>query len=818
MKKHIVFIVCILLLTTSVSYSQQTKGNRERINFDFNWKFHLGHAANAEKDFDYTIHTIFNKAGQSIGTAIAPDFNDSLWSAVQLPHDWIVNLPFDKHAEKDHGYKPVGGAFPQNSVGWYRKSFKISRSDSGKRFVIQFDGVYRDSKFWLNGIYLGNNMGGYNSFSFDITDNLNFEEKNVLVVRADASQFEGWFYEGAGIYRHAWLNKLDNIHIAENGLFAHAVVKANAAEVNVETAVENKNGYSSDCSVVSYITSREGEKLATSAETSVVLGINEKKLIQQQIIVANERLWKLEDPYLYRLITVIKSGNKIVDQVSTKLGIRTIVMDKDKGIFLNGKYIKIQGVCCHQDHGGIGSALPDHLQFYRVGLLKEMGVNAYRTSHNPPAPELLDACDSLGMLVLDETRMLNSGKEYLDQFEKMILRDRNHPSIFMWSIGNEETIIQENSIGKRMAQTMILLQQKLDPTRPSTYAANLGNIFNGVNEVIPVRGFNYNLYGVDPYRLAHPDQPIFGSEVGSTVSTRGVYSKDTVSAWLPDQDITYPSWASKAEQWWPFAAERSWFLGGFVWTGFDYRGEPTPFQWPNINSHFGIMDMCGFPKNIYYYYQSWWAKKDILHISPHWNWKGKEGRSIEVWVNSNAETVELFLNKKSLGKKEMPRNGHLNWMVDYKPGILKAVAYKNDKKIIASSETTDVPYQLVITADRNKMLADGQDATVLNITVVDKKGLEVPDAGNLVKFSLDGEAKIIGVGNGDPSSHEPDQYNNQQDYQRHLFNGKCQVIFRAGTHAGTINIKAEAKEIKGASVEIQLSGRFDLVKEDYLNN
>ncbi len=362
-----------------------------------------------------------------------------------------------------------------------------------------------------------------------------------------------------------------------------------------------------------------------------------------------------------------------------RFGIRTISVTKD-GLFLNGKYIKVKGVCDHQDHAGVGSALPDYLQYYRVGLLKQMGASAYRTTHNPPTPELLDACDSLGMLVLDETRLLNSSHEYINQFEKLILRDRSHPSVFMWSIGNEEGYIQTNSTGKRIAQTLLAKQKELDPSRTSTYAADVANIYKGVNEVIPVRGFNYRILGVDPYHKDHPEQPIIGTEMGSTVTTRGIYEKDTVNAYLPDEDITAPWWANTAEQWWSLAAVRPWWMGGFVWTGFDYRGEPTPFEWPNINSHFGIMDMCGFPKNIYYYYQSWWTDKDVLHIAPHWNWKGREGQTIDVWVYSNADNVELFLNGKSLGKKEMPRNSHLQWEVNYEPGTLSAIAYKNGKE------------------------------------------------------------------------------------------------------------------------------------------
>jgi beta-galactosidase len=490
--------------------------------------------------------------------------------------------------------------------------------------------------------------------------------------------------------------------------------------------------------------------------------------------------------------------------VKVRFGIRTITIDKDKGLFVNGQPVKVHGVCCHQDHAGVGSALPDYLQYYRIQLLKDMGVNGYRTSHNPPTPELLDACDSLGMLVLDETRLLNSGPEYGGEFERLILRDRNHPCVFMWSIGNEEWMIQEWNMGKRIAQTQILRQEELDPTRTCTYAANVGNVWTGVNEVIPVRGFNYNLEGLDAYRAAHPNQPVIGTEVASTVSTRGIYVKDTVNAYVPDYDSVAPSWASTAEYWWRIAAPRDWFMGGFAWTGFDYRGEPTPFGWPDINSHFGIMDMCGFPKTVYYYYQSWWTDKDVLHIAPNWNWKGMPGKPVPVWVNTNADNVELFLNGKSLGKKDMPRNGHLEWMVNYIPGKLEAIAYKKGKKLTAVVETTGEPYKIVVQPSKTSLAADGRDAVVCNISVVDRQGREVPDAQSLLHFSVTGHAKIIGVGNGDPSSHEPDKCADG-GWQRHLFNGRCQVILQSSgpDDLGAIHLSVTGNGLQDGLASIQ---------------
>ncbi len=806
---HKIIPLCsFLVLLSAVTAAQSNPRNQIRLDAD--WKFAFGHAANPEKDFNYGLKNVFVKSGIATGTAIDSKFNDSAWRSLDIPHDWAVELPFVKVDNFDvmaHGYKPVGGLFPATSVGWYRKHFTIAKADSGQRFQIQFDGIFRDANIWINGFFVGNNKSGYVGAAYDVTDYINFDEENVLVVRADATHYEGWFYEGAGIYRHVWLNKYGNINIQRDGIFAYSAVGNNKATVTVETTIDNKSPQSSAATATSFLLNRLGQVVGTSKAQLLSLPPGTSKVTTQSINIQKPQLWSLEDPYLYRVMVQIKDAGKIVDQKIIRFGIRTIDI-KTNGVFLNDKHVKLFGVNNHQDHAGVGSALPDYLQYYRISLLKNMGVNAYRTSHNAPTPELLDACDSLGMLVMDEQRQVNSSPEYVDQFERIIKRDRSRASVFIWSIGNEEGRIQANSYGKRIAQTLVAKQKLLDPTRTSTYAADLGNIFNGVNEVIPVRSFNYRHSAVEDYHKDHPNQPIIGTEMGSTVTTRGVVEKDSVRAYLPDQDISAPWWASTAEAWWKVAADKDYWLGGFVWTGFDYRGEPTPYEWPNINSHFGILDMCGFPKNIYYYYQSWWTDKDVLHISPHWNlptkragWQDKQGQPVEVWVNSNADDVELFLNGKSLGKKDMPRNGHLNWAVKYEPGTLSAVAFKKGKKLTAKVETTGQPAEVVMTPYKTTMLADGTDVSVINISVVDREGREVPDADNLIKFSIKGPGKIIGVGNGDPSSHEPDKCADGM-WQRTLFNGKCQVIVQTGTTPGMISFDASATGLWKASTDI----------------
>ena len=809
MHKLFSFFFSALFFFTSFA---QTSFERRHLNFDNDWKFNFGNASDPAKDFNYGITAIFAKSGKTENTALDIKFKDADWRSLNLPHDWAVELPFENSSNFDvesHGFKPVGGLYPATSIGWYRKHFIADKKDSGQRFQIQFDGIFRDANIWINGFYLGNNKSGYVGACYDITDYLNYNKDNVVVVRVDATQYEGWFYEGAGIYRHVWLNQYNNTHIANDGVFVYSTVQKNNAEINIETNIENQNLFSSSCTVSSVVTDRNGKVIGQTKEQPLQLNINENKTVKQKIVITNPKLWSLEDPYLYRVTSVLRSAGKIIDSETKRFGIRTIEI-KPNGVFLNGKYIQIKGTNNHQDHAGVGSALPDYLQYYRIGLLKEMGANAYRTSHNAPTPELLEACDSLGMLVLDEQRLLNSSPEYMSQFERMIKRDRNHPSIFLWSIGNEEGWIQTTTTGRRIAQTLLAKQKELDPTRTSTYAADVANVFHGVNEIIPVRGFNYRQFGVADYHKAHPTQPIIGTEMGSTVSTRGIYVKDSVMGYLPDQDITAPWWASTAETWWPLAAENNFWLGGFVWTGFDYRGEPTPFKWPTINSHFGLMDMCGFPKNIYYYYQSWWSDKDVLHISPHWNWTGKEGQPIDVWVNSNADDVELFLNGKSLGKKNMPRNSHLQWNVNYEPGTLEAIAFKKGKKITAKVETTGKATEVVITPYKTTLLADGKDATVINVTVIDKQGRQVPDADNLIHFTLKGDArpddtvgraKIIGVANGDPGSHEADKVFDNK-WQRKLFNGKCQFIVQSGTKEDFVHIEASSDALYKASTNI----------------
>ena len=776
---------------------------REQLSLDRGWRFHLGDASAPARDFGYGSGAAFAKAGEAVGAA-RPDFNDSTWRTVNVPHDWAVELDFVHVNDEDvmqHGFKPVGRQFPASTIGWYRRSFILPEKDRDRRISVRFDGVFRDCIVWLNGHFIGRNLSGYGEFSFDITDYATFGGKNVLVVRVNAEQYEGWFYEGAGIYRHTWLIKHAPLHIPEYGVFVVPTVRGGAGIVDAATDVRNDGPTARSCVVRSIIRDRKGRVVAEVTGGKVTVMPGDTVTVRQRLRVASPEHWSLETPHLHTLRSLVLDRGSVVDSLETSFGIRTIHFDKDRGFFLNGVPVKIKGVCCHQDHAGVGSALPDRLQYYRIERLKEMGCNAYRASHNPPTRELLDACDRLGMLVMDENRLMGSSPELITGWETLIRRDRNRPSVILWSLGNEEFRIQSNDVGRRIAESLVGRLLRLDPTRQYTFAANNGNKFEGINSVMPVRGFNYmTITDIDTYRKDHPDQILIGSEEASTVCTRGIYASDTARGYVCDYDSVAPRWGSLAERWWKFFAARPWLAGAFVWTGFDYRGEPTPYGWPCINSHFGIMDVCGFPKNNYYYYQSWWSDRDVLHLFPHWNWKS--GQTIAVWVHSNCDSVELFLNGRSLGRRTVATNEHLSWSVPYEPGSLEAKGWRSGRRLASRRETTGNAVRLALAADRDSIGADAEDVAAVRVMAFDAGGREVPVAGNHVRFLLSGPGAIIGVGNGDPSSHEPDKCA-PDAWARRLFNGKCQVIIQAGATSGAMTLQATSEGLQGASLVVE---------------
>ncbi len=508
-------------------------------------------------------------------------------------------------------------------------------------------------------------------------------------------------------------------------------------------------------------------------------------------------LWSLESPDRYRLLSRVWSEGSLIDACETTFGFRTLRFDPDLGFFLNEKPVKLRGTCNHQDHAGVGVAIPDRLFEYRVKRLLEMGSNAYRCAHNPPAPELLEACDRLGMLVLDETRHLDSSPAGLAQLESLIRRDRNHPSVILWSLGNEEPI-QRTEAGVRMIATLKNLARRLDPTRQVTLAMN-GGWGSRTSDVLDVQGFNYNIKEYDLFHEQFPHKPIMVTESGSTVGTRGIYTRDPEKGYVSAYDHNELTWTASAEDTLKAAEQRAFIAGTFVWTGFDYRGEPTPYLWPCVNSHFGILDTCGFPKDHFYYYQAWWSSKTVLHLQPHWNWAGREGESIPVRALTNCEAVELLLNGESLGMKTVPRYSYVEWQVPFVPGVLAARGFVAGQAVVsAECRTTTAPARISLEADRTTLAADGEDLTVVNVSVQDDAGLVVPVADNLVRFSLSGNGKILGVGNGNPSCHEPDKAS-----QRSAFGGLCQVLVQGSDQPGELILTAESDGLRTARLVLK---------------
>jgi beta-galactosidase len=728
---------------------------RERLSLDANWKFHLG------DDWPDALH--LENSGTGSGPA-SEKFSDTYWRSVNVPHDWAVELPFDWAADGSHGFHTLGVKYPTNSIAWYRRTFELPQEDQGKRLWLTFDGVFRDATVWVNGWCVQHHEGGYYPFREDITDVVHYGGKNTVTVRVDATKTEGWFYEGAGIYRHVWLDKTAPVAIAADGIFVQSAFEQNIpkgdAEITVEVRLLNSQMNLTNATVRCEIISPDGKSLKQFS-ASEELRRQSQATVNLGTKLSSPSLWSPESPILYKLVTTVSVGGQTVDQQETRFGIRTVAFDPDKGFLLNGNAYRIQGTCNHQDHAGVGAAIPDALQEFRVDKLKEFGCNAIRTSHNPPTPELLDACDRLGMLVLDESRLMGSDSANLKKWDDQIRRDRNHPSVAMWCIANEQFMVQDTPQAASVARRMQDYVKQLDPLRPVTYASPEDDVFRGINSVIEVRGWNYH-YGpqMDRYHAAHPTQPNIGTEQASVVGTRGVYTNDRPRGYVAAYDVVWPGWTTTAESWWSYFAERPWLSGGFVWTGFDYRGEPTPYWWPCINSHFGILDTCGFPKDAFYYYQSWWTTNTVLHLLPHWNWPGREGQEILVQAFSNCKAVELFLNGTSLGRQTMKPNSKASWQVKYAPGTLSATGYDESGKVIAETkvETTGDAAQIKLTPNRKSINADGQDVSVFTVSAVDAQGRLVPVAQNKINFRIEGAGQIIGVGNGDPSCHEPDVY------------------------------------------------------------
>ena len=800
---------------------------RARGSLDFGWRFHQGDPADITADVanypempkldKLTTHQLKGEksearmealrsdifathAGEDV-SFVKSDFDDRSWRSVNLPHDWALELPFDSRADYDHGFRAIGDKqFGANNVGWYRRTFAVPAADAGKQFSIELDGAYRNSLVWLNGRILGRNVSGYIGRHFDATPYIKPGADNVLVVRVDASRFEGWFYEGAGIYRHVWLTKTNPIHVAPWGTFVHTTsLSGDTAQVAIETEVNNHGkAATSGATLTSTVYDAEGKAVA-SVTIPVEIAAGQTFTAKQQVAFkANP--WSPKTPYLYKLVTTVHHQNTVADVYETPFGVRTVVMDPNKGVILNGQPIEILGMCNHQDHAGVGVALSDRIQYFRIERLLQMGVNAYRTSHNAPTPELLDACDQLGMLVMDENRRVGADAETLSQLTQLIRRDRNHPSVFIWSLGNEEAEIQGTPAGAGIVRVMQDNVHSLDPSRRCTIAMN-HDWGSGFSTVIDVQGFNYFLNDMDAFHAKFPNQPAIGTETDSHVADRGIYANDPKNGFVTSYTVRHKDvpWGAVPEEWWPTFNERPWSSGGFGWTGFDYRGEPTPYvkNYVNTGSHFGTIDQCGFPKADYYYFQANWTLKPVLHLFPLWNWP-KSGETINVWAFGNCDAVELFINGASLGRKKLNPRKHLEWNVAYAPGTLKAVGYDASGAEVINDTvvTAGEPAGIRLTPDRATIQADGRDVSMITVEVVDVKGNVVPAASNDITFSVKGGA-LIGVGNGNPSSHEDDQADH-----RKVFNGLAQVIVQAPLKPGRVRLSANSPGLK--PVEITL--------------
>lgn len=788
-----------LFLTTAC----HTREHRQVLDFNSTWQFHPGDIAGGE----------------------SPDFDDSNWRMLDVPHDWSIEGTFSDTNKAT----PGGGALP-GGIGWYRKTFVLPLKDSTRAIFIDFDGIYRNSEVWINGHYLGKRPYGYASFRYELTPFLRFgKEANVLAVRVDNSeQPNSRWYSGSGIYRNVWLVKTGKVYVDHWGTqVLTPEVSRKTASIHLGTKVHNSTGMELDGTLETKITDRSGKALLKEY-TSFRLPADTTVLVEQKFILNNPQLWTLEDPALYKAETRVITGKLTTDTYSTTFGIRSFAFVRDSGFFLNGKLTKILGVCNHHDLGCLGAAINTRALERQLEILKAMGCNGIRTSHNPPAPELLDLCDRMGFVVMDEAfDMWKKSKSRFDysldwdawhnrDLQDFVLRDRNHPSVILWSIGNE-ILEQWDTTGIPIARELAGLVRELDSSRPITSGCNETRPFNNIikSGALDVIGYNYHQNEFAGFRNTHPNGAFIASETTSALATRGYYEmkSDSIRRWPVRWDIPFEGnpdhtcsaydncsapWGSTHEETWRVMKKYDFLSGMFIWTGFDYLGEPTPYWWPSRSSYFGIIDLAGFPKDAYYMYQSEWTRKPVLHLFPHWNWK--EGDSIDLWVYTNSAEVELFLNGKSLGvKKKTEEDLHLQWRVMYSPGEVKAIGRTSGKEDMTTQVmTAGKASRIELIPDRTSLQADGKDISFITVRILDEKGTLVPMADNLVKFSVKGEGSIAGVDNGDPVSHE-----SFKAAERKAFHGLCLAVVKGSRRAGSIELVAESEGLSSASVILE---------------
>ncbi|MFD2920182.1 glycoside hydrolase family 2 TIM barrel-domain containing protein [Terrimonas rubra] len=797
-------LILFMLLMVVISYGQP--GSRRTFNND--WQFYLGQT-------DESVHHA--------------TFKGEGWRNLSVPHDWSIELPFDKESPTGTG----GGAL-RGGLGWYRKVFVLPEADKHKKHFIRFDGVYMNSEVYLNGHLLGVRPNGYIGFSYDMSPYLQYgQQKNILVVKVNNDkQPNSRWYSGSGIYRNVWLESSSGIRISEWGPYITTPgIRAGKAVIKIETPVHIDKPAGAIYRLRQRLFDAKGVQLLQSqnkfraTETTVNL--------QQELTVTRPVLWSDENPYLYKIVSeVIDDNNKIMDSYTTRTGIRSFYFDADKGFFLNGKATKLRGVCMHHDLGALGTAINTRAIERQLEILKAMGCNSIRTSHNPPAPELLDLCDKMGFLVMDEAFDMWAKKKtdydyhlYWDQWHERdlrdhVLRDRNHPSVIMWSVGNE--IIEQwgkDSSGAVILDKLVNIVKELDD-RPAITANNEINTYNNLLKanITPLIGYNYSHKYWDSVHSRWGKKPFIVTESTSALQTRGSYDmpSDSIRRWPEawDKPLTTGNtdttcsaydncatpWGSTHEESLKLFQKYDHIGGMYVWTGFDYIGEPTPYPWPARSSYFGIVDLAGFPKDVYYLYQSTWTSQPVLHIFPHWNWT--PGQTVDVWAYYNqADEVELYLNGQSLGIRKKQNDAmHVVWRVSYRPGILKAVSRKNGKIIKeALIQTAGEPAAISLSADRKQLQKNKNDLSFITVTIKDKKGNTVPLADNLVTFTLQGDAEIVGVDNGSQTSME-----SFKALHRKAFHGKCLVIVKAKNKTGLIKLTASAAGLPPATIELQV--------------
>lgn len=757
-------------------------------NMDLDWRFQL---VKEEKKIvkDHSDIYISNKSGIMSGIA-GKEYADNDWEKVNIPHDYYVGIGYDKNNIKPQGYH-------NHSDAWYRKTFLLDPNAKGKAYNLIFEGIAGNAEIYFNGFLIGETKSSYCEYNFDITDYVyNDERLNVLAVHINGDSYEGWWYEGAGIYRHVKLFEKELVHIAHNSIYAKPVIKENSKnDWNVELSLEIENkGYEKALVYATAELLYKGRKIG-DCKTDIIsaqTGITEISGFGME--VKNPDRWDIDNPNLYEVKVCVWQGDTELDIQTEKIGFRTISVDANHGFFLNGKKVFIKGTCNHQDHAGVGVALSDSLHKWRIKRLKEMGSNAYRTAHNLHAREILDACDELGMLVMDENRHFQCDPATLWQIENMVRRDRNHPSIVFWSMFNEEPL-QSSDEGARIFKRMKQRVLDLDDSRFVTGGIN-GEL-EGSAHIMDIAGLNYFLPQADIAHKRYPNMAIIGSENNSATTTRGCYKSDKdVEQVLSNYDEETTVAGTTVREIWRFAREREYFAGFFVWTGFDYRGEPTPFEWPSVSSQFGILDTCGFAKDSFYYNKACFTSEPMVHLLPHWTWE--KGESVRVVAVTNCQEVELFLNGKSLGKKTADVCEPPEWMVDFLKGEIVAKAYNNDVCVVEDRQVTaQEPYKIRLSLSDETINNSGQDTVLVNAAIIDENGILVPDADNLITFIVQGDGCVLGTGNGNPNSHEDDT----KPY-RFAYHGLCQSVISAKEDAKYIKVIAQSEDLESVEIEI----------------